>query len=161
MQLEIAGLTKVYKGGVRALSDATLTIRPGVLGLLGPNGAGKSTLMRILATITKPTSGSVRWDGADVVSSPDALRGVLGYLPQDFGVYPNLSALEFLEYVAAVKGIDARAASRFSAVAKSGDGSLMSESTQPGPTWLTEIPSSPHSRASTPARSPAACFDAP
>jgi len=112
MQLEIAGLTKVYKGGVRALSDATLTIRPGVLGLLGPNGAGKSTLMRILATITKPTSGSVRWDGADAVASPDALRGVLGYLPQDFGVYPNLSALEFLEYVAAVKGIDARAARR-------------------------------------------------
>src|SRR5512135_59463 len=109
MRLEIAKLSKVYRGGVRALTDVTLRIRPGVLGLLGPNGAGKSTLMRILATITKPTSGSVAWDGADAVASPDALRSVLGYLPQDFGVYPNLTPLEFLDYVAAVKGLDARA----------------------------------------------------
>jgi len=112
MQLDIRGISKTYPNGVQALKDVSLSIPPGMYGLLGPNGAGKSTLMRILATITKPTSGSVRWDGADAVASPDALRGVLGYLPQDFGVYPNLSALEFLEYVAAVKGIDARAARR-------------------------------------------------
>ena len=77
-----------------------------MLGLLGPNGAGKSTLMRILATITKPTEGRVTWNGVDIARSPDGLRGVLGYLPQDFGVYPNLNAVEFLEYMAAVKGID-------------------------------------------------------
>ena len=112
MRLEIANLSKVYRGGVRALSDATLAVGPGVLGLLGPNGAGKSTLMRILATITKPSSGTVRWNGEDVTRSPEALRATLGYLPQDFGVYPNLTPLEFLDYVAAVKGLDARAARR-------------------------------------------------
>jgi ABC-type multidrug transport system ATPase subunit len=83
-----------------------------VLGLLGPNGAGKSTLMRILATITKATSGSVTWNGKDIARSPDQLRAVLGYLPQDFGVYPNLSAVEFLEYMAAIKGLDAKSAKR-------------------------------------------------
>jgi ABC-2 type transport system ATP-binding protein len=112
VQLSIESVSKVYKGGVRALTDLTLSVRPGVLGLLGPNGAGKSTLMRILATITRPSSGRVIWDGEDIARNPDALRGTLGYLPQDFGVYPNLSALEFLEYVAAVKGLDARAARR-------------------------------------------------
>lgn len=80
--------------------------------MLGPNGAGKSTLMRILATITQSSSGRVLWNGTDVARNPDALRGVLGYLPQDFGVYPNLSAIEFLEYLAAVKGIPAAAARR-------------------------------------------------
>ncbi len=105
MQLTIDALTKRYSGGVQALSNVSLTLGPGVLGLLGPNGAGKSTLMRILATITQPTSGKVLWNGADIARDPDALRNVLGYLPQDFGVYPNLSALEFLEYLAAVKGI--------------------------------------------------------
>src|SRR5205809_2922981 len=87
-----------------------LTLGPGVLGLLGPNGAGKSTLMRILATVTRPTEGRVTWNGTDIAREPDALRSVLGYLPQDFGVYPNLSALEFLEYLAAAKGLNARAA---------------------------------------------------
>jgi len=108
MQLTIDALTKRYSGGVQALSNVSITLGPGVLGLLGPNGAGKSTLMRILATITQPTSGKVLWNNSDVARNPDALRDVLGYLPQDFGVYPNLSALEFLEYLAAVKGIAAR-----------------------------------------------------
>ena len=112
MKLTIEGVGKRYKGDFWGLREFTLELGPGVLGLLGPNGAGKSTLMRILATITRPTEGRVTWDGIDVVRSPDGLRAVLGYLPQDFGVYPNLSAVEFLEYMAAVKGIDARAAKR-------------------------------------------------
>jgi ABC-type multidrug transport system ATPase subunit len=87
-------------------------LKPGVLGLLGPNGAGKTTLMSILATITKATEGRVLWNGADIAVHPDMLRSVLGYLPQDFGVYPNLSAVEFLEYLAAVKGLDATTAAR-------------------------------------------------
>lgn len=87
-----------------------LELRPGVLGLLGPNGAGKSTLMRILATVTRASEGRVLWDGTDIAKSPDPLRGVLGYLPQDFGVYPHLTAVEFLEYLAAAKGLDARTA---------------------------------------------------
>ena len=110
MQLTIDTLSKRYPGGVQALANISLKLGPGVLGLLGPNGAGKSTLMRILATITKPSSGKILWNDAEIARSPDALRNVLGYLPQDFGVYPNLSALEFLEYLAAVKGIAAGAA---------------------------------------------------
>jgi ABC-2 type transport system ATP-binding protein len=110
MQLDIENLSKTYRGSVHALRGAQLSLSPGVLGLLGPNGAGKSTLMRILATITLPTSGRVMWNGNDIAANPDALRSVLGYLPQDFGVYPNLSAIEFLEYLAAVKGIPAEAA---------------------------------------------------
>jgi ABC-type multidrug transport system ATPase subunit len=112
MKLEITNLTKIYAGGVRALSDFSLQLGPGVLGLLGPNGAGKSTLMRILATITRATSGSVTWNGADIARDPDSLRSELGYLPQDFGVYPNLTATEFLEYIAAVKGLGGAAARR-------------------------------------------------
>ena len=110
MRLKIEGVSKTYRGGVCALRGVTLSLEPGVLGLLGPNGAGKSTLMKILATITRPTAGRVLWDDADIASRPDALRRVLGYLPQDFGVYPNLNAIEFLEYLAAVKGIAAGAA---------------------------------------------------
>jgi ABC-type multidrug transport system ATPase subunit len=89
-----------------------LSLKPGVLGLLGPNGAGKSTLMRILATITQPSSGRVLWNDNNIARQPDVLRGVLGYLPQDFGVYPHLSAVEFLDYLAAVKGIPRDAARR-------------------------------------------------
>lgn len=106
--LVIDSVDKIYPGGVRALSGFSLQQGPGVLGLLGPNGAGKSTLMRILATVTRPTAGRVLWQGEDVVRYPRELRRVLGYLPQDFGVYPNLSAREFLAYLAAVKGLPAR-----------------------------------------------------
>ncbi len=102
---------KRYKGSeFYALHDLCLDIGPGILGLLGPNGAGKSTLMRIIATITKPTQGTVEWNGVDIVDRPDEIRRVLGYLPQDFGVYPNLNADEFLQYMAAIKGVDGEAA---------------------------------------------------
>jgi ABC-2 type transport system ATP-binding protein len=113
MRLVVEKLSKEYRGGaqrVRALTDIQFSLEPGVLGLLGPNGAGKSTLMRILATITQPSSGRVLWNDTDIARQPDALREVLGYLPQDFGVYPHLNAIEFLEYLAAVKGVSAGAA---------------------------------------------------
>ena len=110
MQLVVDGVSKTYRGNVHALRNFSLTLEPGVLGLLGPNGAGKSTLMRILATVTRATAGRVSWNGVDTAREPDALRTVLGYLPQDFGVYPNLNAVEFLEYLAAVKGLTATAA---------------------------------------------------
>lgn len=112
MKLVIDKVRKVYRGQVWALRDFSLEIGPGVVGLLGPNGAGKTTLMNILATITRATAGSVLWNGTDVKRRPDALRAVLGYLPQDFGVYPNLNAVEFLEYLAAVKGLDGASARR-------------------------------------------------
>ncbi|MFI5174088.1 MAG: ABC transporter ATP-binding protein [Terriglobia bacterium] len=111
MQLLIEGVSKQYKGGLWALKNFSLELGPGVLGLLGPNGAGKTTLMNILSTITRSTEGTVKWDGTDISQQPDALRAVLGYLPQDFGVYPNLNPVEFLEYLAAVKGLR-RAAAR-------------------------------------------------
>jgi ABC-2 type transport system ATP-binding protein len=110
MRLNVEGVSKNYRGGVLALRGVQLSLEPGVLGLLGPNGAGKSTLMRILATITRPTAGRVLWNDVDIATRPDGLRRVLGYLPQDFGVYPNLNAIEFLEYLAAVKGLEAQAA---------------------------------------------------
>ena len=112
MQLSIHNLGKQYKRDLWGLKNFSLEIKPGILGLLGPNGAGKSTFMRMLATITKPTEGSITWNGTDVVKSPDTLRDVLGYLPQDFGVYPNLNAVEFLEYMAAIKGLDANSAKK-------------------------------------------------
>src|SRR4030067_164056 len=102
--IETCNLSEAYKG-VQALKDFNLKLTPGILGLLGPNGAGKSTLMRMLATITKPTEGTILWNGRDAVKDPEPLRSALGYLPQDFGVYPNLSAQEFLEYMAANKGL--------------------------------------------------------
>jgi len=112
MKLAISHLSKQYRRDFWGLRDFDLELAPGVIGLLGPNGAGKSTLMRMLATITQPTEGTVRWNDTDVVKSPDILRAVLGYLPQDFGVYPNLTAVEFLEYMAAIKGMDAKTAHR-------------------------------------------------
>ena len=105
--LAIENVGKEYRGGNWALQGFTLQLGPGVLGLLGPNGAGKSTLMRILATIAQPSEGRVSWCDTDIVREPDALRAVLGYLPQDFGVYPNLNAQEFLAYIAAAKGLTA------------------------------------------------------
>ena len=110
MKLAIDGVSKQYAKKFWGLRDLRLELGPGVVGLLGPNGAGKSTLMRILATVTRATEGRVLWNGHDISRSPDTLRAVLGYLPQDFGVYPHLTALEFLEYMAAVKGLDARSA---------------------------------------------------
>jgi len=112
LDLVIENVSKRYGGGNWALRNFSLPLKPGVLGLLGPNGAGKTTLMSILATITRATEGRVLWNGDDVAAKPDALRATLGYLPQDFGVYPNLNAVEFLEYLAAVKGLDAQAARR-------------------------------------------------
>ena len=109
MVMSIQNVSKQYNNKHWGLRDFTLELSPGVLGLLGPNGAGKSTLMRILATITKATAGSVTWNGKDIARSPDDLRAVLGYLPQDFGVYPNLNAVEFLEYMAAIKGLNGKA----------------------------------------------------
>jgi ABC-type multidrug transport system ATPase subunit len=103
--LIIESLTHVYSGGVKALDDVSLTIPRGMFGLLGPNGAGKSTLMRIVATLQAPTAGFVRFDEIDVLQDPDALRRVLGYLPQDFGVYPRVSAQEMLDHIAVLKGI--------------------------------------------------------
>ncbi|RSN55845.1 MULTISPECIES: ATP-binding cassette domain-containing protein [Actinomadura] len=107
---ELLDVTKVYRGGKRAVDGVTLRLGPGLVGLLGPNGAGKSSLMRIAATVTRPTSGRVLFEGADAVADPDALRRNLGYLPQDFGVYPNLTAREFLGYLAAAKGLSRRSA---------------------------------------------------
>jgi ABC-type multidrug transport system ATPase subunit len=112
LKLKISQLGKQYRRDFWGLKDFSLEVQPGVLGLLGPNGAGKSTFMRMLATITKPTAGTITWDGTDIAKSPDTLRAVLGYLPQDFGIYPNLNAVEFLEYMAAIKGLDASSARR-------------------------------------------------
>lgn len=106
MEIVIQQVSKRYKGNVWGLRNFNLTLKPGVLGLLGPNGAGKTTLMNILATVTTPTEGTVTWNGVDIAKNPHELRRVLGYLPQDFGVYPNLTAQEFLLYMAVVKGID-------------------------------------------------------
>ncbi len=103
--LDIQHVTKRFKNGVVAVADFSLTLKQGVLGLLGPNGAGKTTLMQMIATITLPTSGTILFHGEDICRSPDVLRRRLGYLPQDFGVYDNLTALEFLSYIAALKGV--------------------------------------------------------
>src|SRR5579885_3485850 len=110
MQIEIHQLNKVYRGGVHALNDLDLTIPSGMFGLLGPNGAGKTTLMRILAGILRPTSGTLRVGPFDGNSEQGrtAIKRVLGYLPQDRGVYPDLSAREFLDYIAILKGLDDR-----------------------------------------------------
>ena len=112
MKLSIEHIGKRYRADVWGLRDFTLELGPCVLGLLGPNGAGKSTLMRILATITRASEGKVTWNGVDIARKPDTLRAVLGYLPQDFGVYPHLNAIEFLVYMAALKGLDSRTARR-------------------------------------------------
>jgi len=112
MQLVIEHVGKQYRRDFWGLRGFSLSLDSGVLGLLGPNGAGKSTLMRILATITQATEGKVTWNGADIAHQPDELRQVLGYLPQDFGVYPNLNAVEFLEYLAAIKGLEGHSARR-------------------------------------------------
>lgn len=105
MVLSIQHLSKKYSKEKFGLRDYSLNIENGILGLLGPNGAGKSTLMKIIATISKPSSGTITLDGRDIVKEPNYIRKILGYLPQDFGVYANLNAYEFLEYIAAMKGV--------------------------------------------------------
>ncbi|MCP3098053.1 ABC transporter ATP-binding protein [Myxococcus sp. K15C18031901] len=108
--LHIAGVSKTYPNGVKALQGIDLNIDRGLFGLLGPNGAGKSTLMRILATLQAPDAGQVTFDGVDVLASPQVHRRHLGYLPQDFGVYPGVSAVDLLDHLALLKGLtDARA----------------------------------------------------
>jgi len=103
--LTIQNLTHVYGNGTRALDDVSLTVPKGMFGLLGPNGAGKSTLMRSIATLQTPTSGSIRFGDIDVIAEPEKLRRVLGYLPQDFGVYPRVSCYDMLNHMAVLKGI--------------------------------------------------------
>jgi ABC-2 type transport system ATP-binding protein len=103
--LELAGVSHTYPNGTRALDDVTLTIPKGMFGLLGPNGAGKSTLMRTIATLQAPSAGSIRFGEIDVLAEPDRLRRTLGYLPQDFGVYPRISAYQMLDHMGVLKGI--------------------------------------------------------
>jgi ABC-2 type transport system ATP-binding protein len=107
--LTLQDVTHVYANGTRALDAATLTIPNGMFGLLGPNGAGKSTLMRCIATLQTPSQGSIRFDAIDVIRQPQQLREILGYLPQDFGVYPRVSAYELLDHLAVLKGVSSRA----------------------------------------------------
>ena len=103
--LSIRNLSKTYPGGVRALRGVSLDIPPGMFGLIGPNGAGKSTLMKILATLLEPDSGSAHLDAIDLIANKDATRRLLGYLPQEFGVYPKMSAYDLLSHLATMKGI--------------------------------------------------------
>ncbi len=105
MNLSISNLTKVYNNGVKAVDNLNLEIGTGMFGLLGPNGAGKSTLMRTIATLQNPDSGSILFKDIDVLNDPMSLRKILGYLPQEFGVYPKVSALNLLNYFATLKGI--------------------------------------------------------
>jgi ABC-2 type transport system ATP-binding protein len=110
MELHIRSLSKTYSNGVQALRDITLTIPPGMFGLLGPNGAGKSTLMRTIATLQEPDEGSIHLGDIDVLREKDKVRETLGYLPQEFGVYPNVTAERLLEHFAVLKGITDRSA---------------------------------------------------
>ncbi|WP_419570847.1 ABC transporter ATP-binding protein [Rheinheimera sp.] len=104
--LEIKGLTKTYDNGVKALNNVNLSINKGMFGLLGPNGAGKSSLMRTIATLQQPDTGSIVFNGIDVLNDPQALRKTLGYLPQDFSVYPRISAFDLLDHLAVLKGFN-------------------------------------------------------
>ncbi len=108
MQLKINNLSKTYSNGVKALDNLNLEIGSGMFGLLGPNGAGKSSLMRTIATLQKPDSGTIEFDGINVLENQMDLRKVLGYLPQEFGVYPNMSAENLLDYFARLKGISSK-----------------------------------------------------
>ena len=106
--LSIRNLAKTYSGGARALRGVSLDIPPGMFGLIGPNGAGKSTLMKILATLLDPDTGTATLDGLDLIADKDATRRLLGYLPQEFGVYPKMSAVDMLNHLAVMKGITKR-----------------------------------------------------
>ncbi len=104
--LEIRNVVKKFGRDITAVNDVSLNLNSGVLGLIGHNGAGKTTLMQMIATLTRPTSGQILFQGEDIVKNPNAIRARLGFLPQDFGVYPNLSALEFMQCFAALKGVN-------------------------------------------------------
>ena len=106
--LTIEKVSKQFRGGNFGVRDLSLHAKSGVIGLLGPNGAGKTTLMQMIATITRPTTGRILFHDVDVTKRPNELRKRLGYLPQDFGVYDNLTAEEFLSYFAALKGVRSR-----------------------------------------------------
>lgn len=108
MDLIIEGLSKTYGNGVKALDNVSLTIPKGMFGLLGPNGAGKSTLMRILATLQEADSGTAKLGDIDVLRDKDAVRRTLGYLPQEFGVYPKVGAYEMLDHIALLKGVTSK-----------------------------------------------------
>jgi ABC-2 type transport system ATP-binding protein len=110
--LQIRGLSHIYGDGTQALGGVDLDIPRGIFGLLGPNGAGKSTLMRVIATLQRPTSGTVQFDGYDVLAEPQRLRRDLGYLPQEFGVYPRISAEALLDHIAVLKGLGPASARR-------------------------------------------------
>lgn len=103
--LELQDVTKTFGKEVTAVAGVSLRLEPGVVGLIGHNGAGKTTLMQMIATLARPSSGRILFDGADIVARPEAIRARLGYLPQDFGVYRNVTAREFLQYFAALKGV--------------------------------------------------------
>ena len=106
--LKIEAVSKQFRAGNYGVRDVSLELKSGVIGLLGPNGAGKTTLLQMLATVTRPTAGRITFHGTDIVAQPNELRRRLGYLPQDFGVYENLTALEFLTYFGALKGVHGR-----------------------------------------------------
>lgn len=106
MQLTISNVSKTYANGLKALTNVNLTIAPGMFGLLGPNGAGKSTLMRTIATLQDPDTGSIMLGDIDVIKQKEELRKVLGYLPQDFGFYPKVNAIDMLQHFAVLKGIN-------------------------------------------------------
>ncbi|MVZ97381.1 ABC transporter ATP-binding protein [Sphingorhabdus sp. IMCC26285] len=106
--LEISGISHVYANGTRALDNVNLSIPRGMYGLLGPNGAGKSTLMRTIATLQTPTSGSIKFGDLDILQNPEELRKRLGYLPQDFGVYPRVTAFNMLDHMAVLKGVSGK-----------------------------------------------------
>lgn len=108
MHLRIANLSKTYSNGVKALNQLSLDIPPGMFGLLGPNGAGKSSLMRTIATLQEADEGSIDLDGLDVLKEKDAVRRLLGYLPQEFGVYPKMTASDMLDHLAVMKGLSGR-----------------------------------------------------
>ncbi|QJB69510.1 ABC transporter ATP-binding protein [Parasphingorhabdus halotolerans] len=107
--LDLKNVTHIYPNGTKALDDVTLSIPKGMFGLLGPNGAGKSTLMRTVATLQTPTQGSIQFGDIDILKDPETLREQLGYLPQDFGVYPRVSAYDMLDHMAVLKGIASKA----------------------------------------------------
>lgn len=111
MEFKVEHVSKAYKSK-EVIKDISMVFESGVIGLLGPNGAGKTTLMRMIATVEKPSTGTMYYNGENIIESPNDFRQVLGYLPQNFGVYPNLNAIEFLEYIAALKGLSMKLAKK-------------------------------------------------